>query len=99
MIEGTIRKFVPTNLTGILKGVIIGGEASATGQKELRHSLVHALPQLPEDMIFDSIDPFYLGAAGAAYWSRYLFYYPFMLGSNELLKNFQCESDWEGAEC
>ncbi|PMD54576.1 uncharacterized protein K444DRAFT_667259 [Hyaloscypha bicolor E] len=64
-IEKAIRSFVPSNVTENLKGVIIGGEASAPGQTALRDSILHALPQLVTTKILDSTDPFYLGAAGA----------------------------------
>jgi hypothetical protein len=60
----------------LLDGVIISGEASSAAQAHLQNALLRALPSLNKSKILNSTEPFYLGAAGAAHWSRHLYNNP-----------------------
>ena len=72
-----------------LRAIILSGETAEPLMKELRAAVAEAFPG-HKDKIRDSIDPLYVGAAGAAYQARQFALHP------DLLKDIEpCPSDHE----
>lgn len=53
-----------------VRGVVLSGDASKDGMNEMRKSLEQAWPEQYKNRFKDSIDPMYVGAAGAARMAR-----------------------------
>lgn len=49
-----------------VRGVLLSGDASKSGMKEMRQSLKQAWPEQYKNRFMDSIEPMFVGAAGAA---------------------------------
>jgi hypothetical protein len=99
-IEDALRSFVPDEESNLLQRVIISGEAlnSTKTSTNLRYALLRALPLLPAAKILDSTEPFYLGAVGAAHWSRLLYHNYHMLLSDWGMSHC-CFGDPKEEEC